>query len=307
MSDQNQEQLTPVTKDCAKAPINPRWALKLSVITLVIFIVGAWGFWDASSVYPKRGERYAQWAKWQYLEQSKRANSEDFGIFIRDTSIPNPSDEYTRLYEPETQTRNLGDSQDSSSSRNLRASMLVARMNWLDALKVLGHLDPQYTTIDSPERELETLKMEWQTAKQPKPLSNLDLIVQWMIMAICWTVALLMFVHILKVKSKKYAWDSSEMAFTLPNGAVITPDDLEEVDKRKWDKFIVFLKIKSSHSSLGGKEISVDTYQHLYVEDWILAMEEKAFPSQEDETETETAPAQSNDSSESPDLSASED
>ncbi|MDF1808294.1 MAG: hypothetical protein P1U42_01210 [Phycisphaerales bacterium] len=307
MSDQKQEQLSPVTSDCAKAPINPRWALKLSVITIVIFIVGAWGFWDASSVYPKRGERYAQWAKWQYLEQSKRANSEDFGIFIRDTSVANPSEEYTRLNEPETQTRNLTDAQDSSSNRNLRASMLVARMNWLDALKVIGHLDPEYTVIETPERELETLKLEWQSAKLPKPLSNFDLIVQWMIMAVCWTVALLMFVHILKVKTKKYAWVSDTMALTLPNGGTITPDDLEEVDKRKWDKFIVFLKIKSSHDSLGGKEISVDTYQHLYVEEWILAMEEKAFPSQEDENEAETAPAQSNDSSEPSDSSATED
>lgn len=292
MSDQIQEQADHVTQDCQRAPINPRWALKLGVITIVIIVVGAWGFWDASSVYPKRGERYAQWAKWQYLEQSKRADSEDFGIFIRDTSVANPVEEYDRLFAPDTKLRNLGDAQNSTSSRNLRASMLVARMNWLDALKVVGHLDPEHTLIEAPERELQELKEEWLTTKQPRPLSNLDLMVQWIIMAVCWTVALLMVLHIFKVRSMKYAWEHAGMALTLPGGNSITPDDLEEVDKRKWDKFIVFLKIKPSHASLGGKEISVDTYQHLFVEDWILAMEEQAFGSQEDGDDSARTPSE---------------
>ena len=57
--------------------------------------------------------------------------------------------------------------------------------------------------------------------------------------------------------------------------------DVFRVDKRKWDKFIVFLRIKGSHPQLGGQEVRIDTYQHSLVEDWVLAMEEKAFPSQE--------------------------
>ncbi len=271
-----------VAQDCAKAPLNPRWAFKLGIITFVVFIVGAWGYWDASSVYPNRGIRYADWAKWQYLEQGKLANSEDFGIFIRDSSVPNPVEELERLQEPETKTRNLTDAGNSSSSRHLRASMLVARLNWLEALKVVGMLDAEHTVFESPDRERDALVEKWRSASVPKPLHNLDLIVQWMIMAICWFIALLMFVHILKVRMKRYAWDAGSMTLTLPGGQSITPDDLEEVDKRKWDKYIVFLKLKSSHVSLADKEVAVDTYQRKFIEDWILAMEDKAFGSQEE-------------------------
>ncbi len=289
MADQTYDQEVAAT-DCAKAPLNPRWIMKLAIITLVVFVVGAWGYWDASSVYPKRGERYANWAQWQYLEQSKRANSEDFGIFVRDSSIENPVEELARLSVEETHSRNAQDAANSSSSRTLRASMLIARRNWLDALKVVGQLDPEHTTIQSPQRALDDLKAQWQAADSvPKPLHNFDLIVQWMIMALCWTITLYMLIHILRVRSKKYAWESASMTMTVPGGATITPADLEEVDKRKWDKFIVFLKIKESHADLGGKEISVDTYQHQLVEDWILAMEHKAFGSQEDGDASESA------------------
>ncbi|PCI08110.1 hypothetical protein COB72_08900 [bacterium] len=276
--------------DCAKAPLNSRWIFKLLVITLVVFVVGAWGLWDASSVYPKRGIRYADWAKWQYLEQAKKANAEDFGIFIRESSVTNPAEELERLSDTDTKARNIHDSANSSSSRNLRATMMITRYNWLDALKVVGQLDAEHTAIGSPQSELDAQKTKWQSADSvPKPLHTLDLIVQWMIMAVCWAIALYMFLHMLKVRSKKYAWEAASMKLTLPGGASITPADLEEVDKRKWDKFIVFLKIKSSHTKLGGKEIAVDTYQHNLIEDWILAMEEKAFGSQEDGDDAETS------------------
>jgi hypothetical protein len=272
-----------VTQDCSKAPLNPRWIFKLAVITLIVFIVGAWGYWDASSVYPKRGERYADWAKWQYLEQSKRANSEDFGIFVRESSVTDPVAELASLQDPERHARNVGDSENTTSSRTLRASMLVARKSWLEALKVVGHLSDEYTTIDSPQGSLDELKAKWQSASSvPKPLHAFDLFVQWMIMFLCWMIALIMAVHMLRVRAKKYSWEASSMTLGIPDGGSITPDDLEEVDKRKWDKFIVFLKIKDAHATLGGKEISVDTYQRIFVEDWILAMEEKAFGSQED-------------------------
>jgi len=276
--------------DCAKAPLNSRWIFKLLVITLVVFVVGAWGLWDASSVYPKRGIRYADWAKWQYLEQAKKANLEDFGIFIRESSVTNPAEELERLSVTETKTRNILDADNSSSPRNLRASMMNTRYNWLEALKVVGQLDAEHTAIGSPQSELDAQKTKWQSAGSvPKPLHTLDLIVQWMIMAVCWSIALYMFLHMFKVRSKKYGWEASSMTLTLPGGASITPADLEEVDKRKWDKFIVFLKIKSSHAKLGGKEISVDTYQHNLIEDWVLAMEERAFGSQEDGDDAESS------------------
>jgi len=300
MPDQTSDAVVYSTKDCAKAPLNGRWVFKLSVITLIVFLVGAWGFWDASSVYPARGQRYAEWAKWQYLEQAKNADAEDFGIFVRESSIADPVAEFASLEDPTTKARNLADAADSSKNRTLRASMYVARLNWLSGLRVIGHLDPEYTKIDSPQSTLNELRTLWKSAPQPKPLHALDLIVQWLIMGVCWVIALLMFVHMLKVRAMRYSWDSATMTMTIPGGAKITPDDLEEVDKRKWEKFIVFLKIKGDHPTLGGKEISVDTYQHRVVEDWILAMEEQAFGSQEDDDDTDSSTETSPDSSAQP-------
>lgn len=269
-------------ESCAKAPLNPRWTLKLGVIALIVFAVGVWGYLDASVIYPKRGEKYADWAKWQYLDQAKKADREDFGIFLRDSSVSNPREELKRLSEPDRVTQNQQDASNPNSSRALRASMQVARKRWLEALNVVGMLDEQHTLIDSPQSTLDALATKWGSSQSnPKPLSAFDLIVQWMIMGVCLIVALIMVVHMIRVRAKRYAWDSESMTLTLPGGERITPDDLEEVDKRKWDKFIVFLRIKGAHSELGGQEVRVDTYQHLRVEDWILAMEAKAFPSQE--------------------------
>ncbi len=273
-----------VNEACAKAPLNPRWTLKLSIIAIIVFAVGVWGYLDATVIYPNRGEKFADWAKWQYLDQAKKADREDFGIFLRDSSVPNPSEELERLSSPERVSQNLQDAASPSSSRALRASMQIARKQWLDALKVIGELNEERTIIESPQSELDALNTKWgSSTANPKPLSAFDLMVQWLIMAVCFIVALIMAVHMLRVRSKRYAWDPASMTLTLPSGARVTPEDLEEVDKRKWDKFIVFLRIKGAHADLGGQEVSVDTYQHRFVEDWILAMEAKAFPSQQGE------------------------
>jgi hypothetical protein len=264
-----------------KAPLNPRWRFKLGIIALIVFLVGCWGLWDATSVYPNRGKKFADWAKWQYLEESKKADDEDFGIFLRESSITDPQEELERLSAPDREAQNRQDAGNPGSSRAKRASMQVARLQWLEALDVIGHLDVEHTTIESPQRELEALRTQWATAQQPKPLSHFDLLSQWLIMGVCYSVTLLMVVHMMRVASQKYTYERSTMTLTIPGGASITPDDLEEVDKRKWDKFIVFLKIKDAHPTLGGQEVKVDTYQRLLIEDWILAMEAKAFPSQE--------------------------
>lgn len=69
------------------------------------------------------------------------------------------------------------------------------------------------------------------------------------------------------------------------------PSDLADVDSCRWDKFIVYLKIKDGHPRLGGAEIKFDTYRHGKIEDWILAMERTAFPERVAEEEAAAARA----------------
>lgn len=263
------------------APLGKRWVRKMAIFIVVLIAFGGWGLYDAVWVYPARGERYATWAKMAYLEAARNANQEDFGIFERDASVPNPREELERLRSAEQRQRNAADAANTQSNRRLRAIMLNARLAWLEGLTRIGRLEAERTTIENPRTELERLQTELSTAGRPKPLSRWDIPSQWAIMGVCWSLALFMLVRALGVASRKYRWDESTMTLTLPGGQTLTPDDLEEVDKRKWDKFIVFLKVKSSHPALGGQEVRCDTYQHDELEDWILAMERKAFGTQE--------------------------
>ena len=96
----------------------------------------------------------------------------------------------------------------------------------------------------------------------------------------------------LRVLTRTYRWNPETKTLTLPSGESIAPADLEDVDKRKWDKFIVFLHIKDSHSTLGGKEIRFDTYRHGRIEDWILEMEKVAFPDRIEEAEESSTAAE---------------
>lgn len=271
------------------APLGKRWVRKTAIFLVVLIGFGAWGLYDAVSVYPARGERYATWARMSYLEAARSANAEDFGIFEREASVPNPVEEFRRLSAPDQRQRNASDAANTSSPRRARAIMLNARLNWLEGLKRIGELKPERTTIENPRAELERLQSELSTGGNPKPLAAYDIPSQWAIMIVCWSIALVILVRAVRVASMKYRWDPATMTLTIPGGASITPGDLEEVDKRKWDKFIVFLKIKPGHPSLGGKEIRFDTYQHDELEGWILAMERAAFGPQEGDEDGDPA------------------
>jgi len=60
------------------------------------------------------------------------------------------------------------------------------------------------------------------------------------------------------VSSRRYRWEPESRTLTLLSGEKITPSDLADVDKRKWDKFLVFLRIRDDHPTLGGREIEED-------------------------------------------------
>lgn len=258
-----------------RAPLNTKWVVKMTVVIIALLLFAALGYYDATIKYPARGERYASYAEWQYLDAARNANNEVLGTFETQSSVPDPVAELERLKNP-----------DAISNRELVANMQFARRTWLEALKTIGHLEPEYTTIPSPRDRFDELATEWGSATSlPKPLKSYDIPLQWVILIVCLPLGIYVLVRFFRVRALKYTWDESTMTLGLPNGASVTPADLDEVDKRKWDKFIVFLKLKDSHPTHGGKEIKVDTYQHKYVEDWILAMEEDAFGPQEDEDE----------------------
>lgn len=236
--------------------LNRSWLFRMGFITIIFLGFGAWGAWDATTAYPARGLKYAEYLEKQYLEKADERGR------LMSASVTSPMIVYAQI-------KGQGGVSDEVEG---------AKFAWLNALQLVRKLDEDHTTFTDPVKRLEELKVKWATNEAPKPLSALDIPTQYLIMVACTLIGLLMIAMILKASSTRYAFDPSTHTLTLPGNHAITPADLEDVDKRKWHKFIVFLKIKPSHSTLGGKEVRIDLLRHAKVEGWVLAMEAAAFP-----------------------------
>ncbi len=316
MTDQGSDQIPnneerSANLDATSSGINRPWLIRIVIILACLVGYAGWSLYDAYVVYPERGSEYASWAEWQYLGKSIEADSrESPGILRRDTAVADPVAELERLRSDEVESRNLENSQ--GGPRQRRAAMELAREEWLRSLSTIGRLNPAYTNfyrnedeqaaselasleptsanaeaisglrsrLDpiGPKDRFNDLNATWMTESPPAPLRSYDIPVNKIQAVICLAFSAYLLFLFVKVATKTYRWDPATRALTLPSGVSIAPDDLADVDKRKWDKFIVFLKIKDSHSQLGGEEIRFDTYRHSRVEDWILEMERVAFP-----------------------------
>lgn len=250
--------------------IGVKWARKMAIIFLLVVGIGTWALYDATIKYPAKGRQFVEWAEWQYLillDEESNAQR-DPGIITRNAAVTDPKAELIRLR--------------SDPNAGARPSM-QARFEWLQALSHVGMLEPENTDFDqvAPRQRLAELQQKWASTSKPAPLHGYDLPLQWVILVVGYGLGLYLLYLVLRVAATKYRWDPARKALTLPGGETITPTDLEEVDKRKWDKFIVFLKMKPDAANLPGKSVRVDTYRHSRVEEWILEMETEAFGSQE--------------------------
>eukprot|EP00913_Durusdinium_trenchii_P005797 g5409.t1 len=237
-----------------RSTLNRPWVLKMLIFILVVLGFGSWGYYDAAVVYPARGEKYADWAQWQYLQASVLADQEEFGWTLNNASVTDPVAELEHLSSEEESARNQEAFANPDSRSHRRATAKIARLRWLEGLKLIGRLKPEHTTIENPRQRIESLQSTWASSTQPKPLHGLDIPMQWGIMVICYLVGAYLIVLFLRVAVKKYSWDPDQQRLTLPGGASLVPSDLAEIDKRKWDKFIVFLKVREGHEQLGGQE-----------------------------------------------------
>ena len=268
-----------------KAPLNKMWLLKIGVITLVLLGFGAWGLLDAVSIYPARGAKYATFREMQYLDALQAADAqEEIGIFLSRASVEDPESEMASLTDPETLERLQQNSADPNSTQNRRATARLARLEWLKALQTIGAMVPEQTTIADPTARLAELKQQWAAEDPPKALAFYDIPSQWAICIAAWSIAAVLLVLILRTMLKTYTWDAAAMRLTIPGGGAFGPDDLAVFDKRKWDKFIVFIRLNEGHT-LGTDEIKFDTYRHAKLEDWLVEMGKAAGLLAEEEDE----------------------
>jgi hypothetical protein len=255
--------------------IGSRWLRKMAIFAVVLLGFGSWALYDAAWKYPARGWQHAEWAEWQYLnvlEEESRTNR-DPGILTRDAPVPDPVGELARLSE--------------DPGRTARPSA-AARLMWLESLSRVAGLNAEHTDFrdTSPRQRREQLSTIWQTKSQPTALKSYDIPSQWLMMFVGYGLGLYIVFLVVRVAMTKYRWEPATRTLIVPGGGRITPGDLKEVDKRKWDKFIVFLRVKEGVEKVGGRSIRFDTYRHGLVEDWILEMEREAFGSEEDSAES---------------------
>jgi hypothetical protein len=262
------------------ATVSRKWLLKMSLISLALIAFGVWGYLDATIYYPRRGIAAAEYLELQYLQTLSAAGQ------TSRASIDDPAATLDRLRQQHRDAALQGTD--------------LALHNWLDQLDLVGKLEPATAStliprtdfrtdeqgnpiqVSSALSRLDDLKARWTTTsgatKSASPLSAFDLPSQWIIMAVGLGIGLYILVLILIAKGRRYQWNPATQALTLPDGATLTPADIEEFDKRKWHRLYITLKVKPEHPQKGGKAVEIDLMRYDAAEPWVLEMERTAFP-----------------------------
>jgi hypothetical protein len=267
------------------------WMIKTVLLTVGLFGFGLWGTYDAFYLYPARGEKHERFMRMAYLAE---ANAQ-FRLTRSGASIADPKAELDRLSEG-------GFAPDSLESRTqawltslsrIESLSGIARKNEQElarrAAEPGGEPRGTETLFVDPQADLELLVQELAAESQPKPLTKYDIPLQYVFMIAGLGGALLMVIFAARVLAKSYRYDPATKRLTLPNGTSFQPENIQDVDKRKWDKFLVFITLDD-----GSPEMRLDLYRYQPLEEWILEMEKLSpnyEPPPEDEEEDENAVA----------------
>lgn len=241
--------------------VNSKWLFKIVIFLVALTGLGIWGLYDATLAYPRRGQAVAQWALYEYLGAARES-----GDLIR-AGVADPRAEYDRLrpIRRDLETRAAGD---SLAAR--RAATELKLLDWLDALAVIGRLDAENTRLERPSELLDELSLALAGETPPKRLAAWDIPIQWAFVVAGFGGGAWLGLLILMVRSRRYTFDPETRTLTLPGGRAVTPADLVELDKRKWDKFIVTLRTKA------GDPVRLDLLRYTPLEEWVLDMEKAA-------------------------------
>lgn len=245
--------------------VNRSWAIKMAVFAAVLLVFGAWGLADALWIYPARGQADADFKQKVYLEALR-----DAGQLAR-ASVSDPRAELAQLAPRERELRQ-------------KPGIELSRLEWLRSLKLVGRLTPAYTTIESPSARLDELTERFKRTAPPKALAAYDIPFQWFFVVVGFGGGLYLLLLILRVSRTVYGYEPATHRLHLPDGTVLAPSDIADFDKRKWDKFFVFLQRAD-----GEPPVKLDLMRHARLEDWVLEMERVRFPERAREAEAAAA------------------
>lgn len=256
--------------------LNRQWLIKTGIFFVVLLGFGVWGLYDATVKYPAMGRDYAEFQLWQYLSQAQSEGR----LHLPGLGTDDAAAEIERLRAKPAQ-------QGSPLS-----ALESAKLEWLRAVTLFGAglATPETTTIENAPQRLAELTATWQAKNPPKPLAAYDIPVQWVFVVVGLGGALWIGALFVRVRSARYGWDPEEKRLHLPGGATLVPTDVAEYDRRKWDKFLMFLKIHEGHAALGGREIKLDLLRYTPLEEWVVEMERTAFPERFEEKKADEEP-----------------
>lgn len=279
--DPPEEEAPPPRPEVETTRINRGWLTKMVVIAVALLALGAWGLYDALFAFPNRGAAHAEYVEWQYLQTASEGGQ------LLTAGVDDPQDEYARLVGERSRLRDrMAQSSEGSLARR-EAATAMARLEWLTSLSRIGRLDPSNTTFDNPRARLDELREKWSTRNPPKPLAAYDIPSQWLFVVGGFGGAAWIALILLRASRVQYRYRPASMELTLPSGRTITPEQISEVDKRKWHKFYVTLRFKED----GASPLTLDLLRHKPLEDWILEMEKRTdgYEPPKEETGEESA------------------
>lgn len=244
------------------------WRLKTVIFALALGLLAAWGWYDAFHEYPQRGRLHEAFMLEAYLQESDKA------FQITTASVPEPATEYARLTDLDPSQLTTVEKARLAWLRSVSRLTSLSGIQRQNAVEIAARSEAGYARKDTrtmftdPRMVLTSLSNTLTQASQPKPLAAYDLPMQFVFLiggaAGCVYLIGLFF----SVRSRVYRYDPAEHRLTLPNGKSLVPADIALVDKRQWDKFIVYLKPVD-----GSPEIRLDLYRHHPLEAWVLEME----------------------------------
>lgn len=276
---------SPASGDVRATSLNKRWLWKMYVFLLAMLILGFWGMYDAIWLYPQRGLDSAEYLQKTYLEAADKAGT------LSLSGVKAPATELERLSEP-LPTNDVE----------------IARLRWLDALKLVRNLkviedqiasgqepNPGPTTAPSdPRATLDQLVTKWSNKNPPAALSPFDIPVQYLFMAIGLGVAAYLIFFLIRCSRTKFRYQPASMRLTMPDGRSFVPADIEDIDRRLWHKFFVELKVR------GIGPVKLDLLRYWPLEEWFLEMEKHAPGYEPPENPDDGAPKSSETAPEEP-------
>lgn len=264
------------------AKLNKTWLIKIGAIMVVMIVFAVWGFIDATKVYPDRGYKASQYLEWQHLQKLSEGGQ------LSKASVEDP-------------VAALKDLQQREDQGVQHSAAEGTRQAWLSSLKTTGLLKPEYTKIprENPREKvtgaserIEELQKQFTQASgkvdAPKPLTRYDIPVQWLFVGLGFPIGFYLLWLIIKVVGQKHRYDPATQTFMLSDGTTLTPAQLEDIDKRKWHKYMVALIPAAGHPR-AGHPIELDLLRHRELEDWVLEMERTRFPDRAAEAEAKAA------------------